>query len=169
MQTDWSRDSSIWAQFKSYLWRIGPLCMLDRKWRQSRDRKRPCPEVCSAHAQPFSPEVTKSRDRKRPCPALPFSRIFPRTIFPYIFFSRTPPPYFFSYFFLYFFPPYYFPVLFLKCWNLYHLDFFNHVLLGTKTSNFKKKVFDGPCTAQKNQKMHIWNYMHKRMEILHIN
>ena len=22
-------------------------------------------------------------------------------------------------------------------------------------SNFKKKVFDGPCTAQKNQKMHI--------------
>ena len=87
MQTDWSRDSSIWAQFKSYLWRIGPLCMLDRKWRQSRDRKRPCPEVCSAHAQPFSPEVTKSRDRKRPCPALPFSRIFPRTIFPYFFWN----------------------------------------------------------------------------------
>ena len=68
-----------------------------------------------------------------------------------------------------YFPPYYFPVLFLKCWNLYHLDFFNHVLLGTKTSNFQKTVFDGPCTAQKNQKMHIWNYMHKRMEILHIN
>jgi hypothetical protein len=142
LQTDWSRDSSIWAQFKSYLWRIGPLCMLDRKWRQSRDRKRPCPEVCSAHAQPFSPEVTKSRDWKRPCPALPFSRIFPRTIFPYFFWNVG----------------IYIIWIFLIMFYLEHKDF-----------KFKKKIFDGPCTAQKNQKMHIWNYMHKRMEILHIN
>jgi hypothetical protein len=50
----------------------------DQKWRQSLDRTWPCPEVCSAHAQPevatyrpsraFWPEVTKSRDRKGPCP-----------------------------------------------------------------------------------------------------
>ena len=100
---------------------------------------------------------------------LTFFPYFPPYYFPVYFFFSYSPPLFFFVFFLYFFPPYYFPVLFLKCWNLYHLDFFNHVLLGTKTSNFKKKVFDGPCTAQKNQKMHIWNYMHKRMEILHIN
>jgi hypothetical protein len=43
---------------------------------------------------PFSPEVSKSRDRKRPCPALPFSRISPRTIFPYIFFLVLPPLFF---------------------------------------------------------------------------
>jgi hypothetical protein len=33
-----SQDSSIWARTKSYLRGIGPLCMLDQKWR---DRKWP--------------------------------------------------------------------------------------------------------------------------------
>jgi hypothetical protein len=32
-----------------------------------------------------------------------------------------------------------------------------------------KKVFDGPCAGQKNQMLHIWNYIHKRIEILNIN
>ena len=66
------------------------------------------PEVCSAHAQPFSPEVSKSRDRKRPCPALPFSRISPRTIFPYIFFLVLPP---------YFFPVFFSTVLFSRTFS----------------------------------------------------
>jgi hypothetical protein len=70
----------------------------DRKWRQSRDRKWPYPEVYYAHAEPevghirpsgaFWPEMTKSRDRKRPCPEVSLTevgsahaRLFPRVFF----------------------------------------------------------------------------------------
>ena len=102
----------------------------DRKWRQSRDRKRPCSEAAlfggmycacatgscaiSTLVGPFSPQVTKSRDRKRPCPAL----LPPRTFcFPYFFpvfssvlFSRIFSPYSF-------FPYYFFPVLFFRTFS----------------------------------------------------
>jgi hypothetical protein len=51
---DHHHDSSIWVRTKPHLrwcdrkWRQSR----DRKWHQSCDRKWPCPEVCSAHAQP---------------------------------------------------------------------------------------------------------------------
>ena len=82
--------SSIWAQFESHLRgsnegeqpEVMPCACLTGS-----DRKRQCPEVCSAHVGPFSPEVTMSRDRNRPCPALLF---FPVLFFPILF-----SPYFF--------------------------------------------------------------------------
>ena len=50
------RDVSPWPDVTSITGNGSMLSALvwpfDRKWRQSRDRKRPCPEVCSAHAQP---------------------------------------------------------------------------------------------------------------------
>ena len=135
--------SSIWAQFESHLRgsnegeqpEVMPCACLTGS-----DRKRPCPEVCSAHVGPFSPEVTMSRDRNRPCPALLFFPVlffpilfspyfFPRTFFlPYFFLSSssTKCPTFFPYFSPRIFFLYFFPVIFPRTFsrNLFPLFFF---------------------------------------------
>ena len=123
----------VYGHGQSYIWGgsrgIGPLRMLDRKWR---DRKMPFGSMLCAWATgssaisallgPFSPEVTVTWPEETLSGLTFFPSFFFPTFFPVLFFSTFYFPYFFPYIFSrtyflctlfpYLFPVLLFPVLF---------------------------------------------------------
>jgi len=118
--------------YRKWSWSEVTRTDTDRKWRQSRDRKRSWPEVTSQEVTSFFPRATGSWGfprfsppffpgfpyffrkyvLRKPgfSPVLFFSALFSRTFFPILFFRSFFPVLFFPYFFF----PYFFPVFFFS-------------------------------------------------------